>query len=93
MSDENKREDTGKATEQDRRTFLESCGRFAIITPPAVTMLLSTTMTSDAIAHSSRGSQGRSHGKSRGGSHGNNGFGNGGNDGVPGRSKFQDSTR
>ena len=55
---------------EDRRNFLKSAGRFAAVTPPAITLLLSTSLTSDAIAHSG--------GKS---SRGNNGFGNGGNDG------------
>ena len=36
----------------DRRDFLAKCGRFAVITPPAVTMLLSTSLTSQAIAKS-----------------------------------------
>lgn len=36
----------------DRRVFLARCGRFAIITPPAVTMLLSTSLSSQAIAKS-----------------------------------------
>ena len=36
----------------DRREFLAKCGRFAIVTPPAVTLLLSTSLTSDAIAKS-----------------------------------------
>ena len=57
---------------EDRRKFLASCGKFAAVTPPAVTMLLSTSLTSDAIA--------RSGGR---GSRGNNGFGNGGMDGSP----------
>ncbi|MDX0470249.1 hypothetical protein GOC67_31990, partial [Sinorhizobium medicae] len=30
-------------SDDDRREFLKSCGRFAIVTPPAVTMLLSTS--------------------------------------------------
>jgi hypothetical protein len=55
---------------EDRRNFLKSAGRFAAVTPPAITLLLSTSLTSDAIAYSG--------GK---GSKGNNGFGNGGNDG------------
>jgi hypothetical protein len=37
---------------EDRRQFLETCGRFAIVTPPAITLLLSTSMTSTAIAQS-----------------------------------------
>ena len=37
----------------DRRDFLKKCGKFAVITPPAVTFLLSTSMSSKAIAASS----------------------------------------
>lgn len=33
-----------------RREFLKKCGGFAVITPPAVTFLLSTSMSSKAIA-------------------------------------------
>jgi hypothetical protein len=36
----------------DRREFLKTCGRFAAVTPPAVTLLLSTSLTSTAIARS-----------------------------------------
>ena len=50
---------------EDRRNFLKSAGRFAAVTPPAITLLLSTSLTSGA----------------RNGNKGNNGFGNGGNDG------------
>ncbi|MHB0768955.1 hypothetical protein [Bradyrhizobium sp. 5.13L] len=57
---------------EDRREFLKSCGKFAAVTPPAMTLLLSTSLTSTAIA-SSGGRIVR----------GNNGFGNGGNDGSP----------
>jgi hypothetical protein len=35
---------------EDRRKFLISAGRFAAVTPPAITLLLSTSLTSDAIA-------------------------------------------
>ncbi|WP_407119834.1 hypothetical protein [Bradyrhizobium sp. STM 3561] len=56
----------------DRREFLKNCGRFAAVTPPTLTLLLSTSLTSAAIA----GSAGRP-------VHGNNGFGNGGGDGSP----------
>ena len=35
---------------EDRRNFLKSAGRFAAVTPPAITLLLSTSLTSDAIA-------------------------------------------
>ncbi len=60
---------------EDRRNFLKSAGRFAAVTPPAITLLLSTSLTSDAIA----GSGGRGHR----GPKGNNGYGNGGGDGSP----------
>ncbi len=33
-------------SDEDRRSFLKNCGRFAVVTPPAVTMLLSTSLTS-----------------------------------------------
>lgn len=38
--------------QEDRRQFLEKCGRFAVVTPPAVVALLSTSVSSDAIAAS-----------------------------------------
>ncbi|MGD9883281.1 MAG: hypothetical protein AB7F22_15160 [Reyranella sp.] len=60
-----------------RRRFLATCGRFAVITPPAMTVLLSSTAQNYAVARS--GHAGRS-------LSGNNGFGNGGFDGVPGNS-------
>lgn len=56
-------------SDEDRREFLKNCGRFAVVTPPAVTMLLSTSLTSNAIAKSGGGGGG--------GSKGNNGYGNG----------------
>jgi hypothetical protein len=34
----------------DRREFLKKCGRFAAVTPPAIAVLLSTSLTSEAIA-------------------------------------------
>jgi hypothetical protein len=36
----------------DRRRFLASCGKFAVVTPPAIALLLSTSLTSEAIAGS-----------------------------------------
>ncbi|MFG3598333.1 hypothetical protein [Bradyrhizobium sp. RDI18] len=45
---------------EDRRKFLISAGRFAAVTPPAITLLLSTSLTSDAIAGS--GNNGRGNG-------------------------------
>jgi len=66
-----------RTTSDDRRDFLARCGRFAVVTPPAVAFLLSTSLKSDAIAES--------------GGNGNNGFGNGGGDGSP--NGKQDTTR
>ena len=37
---------------EDRRKFLISCGKFAAVTPPAMASLLSTSLTSTAIARS-----------------------------------------
>jgi hypothetical protein len=55
--------------DSDRRAFLSALGRFSVVTPPAITLLLSTSLTSQAIAAS--------------GGKGNNGYGNGGGDGSP----------
>jgi len=41
--------------DDDWREFLKTCGKFAAVTPPAMTMLLSTSLTSNAIAHSGGG--------------------------------------
>ena len=38
--------------EEDRRKFLATCGRFAAVTTPALTILLSTSLNTDAIASS-----------------------------------------
>jgi hypothetical protein len=59
-----------------RRKFLKSCGKFAVITPPAVTLMLSAASHNYAAAQSGLGVT----------RHGNNGFGTGGDDGVPGNS-------
>jgi hypothetical protein len=40
------------ASAADRRKFLAACGKFAVVTPPAITLLLSTSLNSTAIAHS-----------------------------------------
>jgi hypothetical protein len=61
-----------------RRQFLAKCGKFAVITPPVMTVLLASTAQNYAVAASGNGSTHLSNG--------NNGFGNGGGDGVPGNS-------
>jgi hypothetical protein len=42
--------DTGTPPDDDRRKFLAACGKFAVVTPPALTLLLSTSLNSNAIA-------------------------------------------
>jgi hypothetical protein len=37
---------------EDRRKFLAACGKFAVVTPPAITLLLSTSLSSTAVATS-----------------------------------------
>jgi hypothetical protein len=60
-----------------RRRFLASCGKFAVATPPVVTLMLAEASRNYAVAVSGGGNGNRQ---------GNNGFGNGGFDGVPGNS-------
>jgi len=62
---------------QARRRFLAACGKFALATPPAISLMLAGSERNYATAAS---------GGSSGGSHPNNGFGNGGGDGIPGNS-------
>jgi hypothetical protein len=38
-----------------RRNFLKRCGKFAIVTPPTMTVLLSTSLDSPAVAASGGG--------------------------------------
>ena len=68
--------------EEDRRVFLKSCGRFALTVPPAMTVLLSTSLSSPAIAKSTGGRP--SHPK------GNNGVGNGIDPQPPGNPPVND---
>jgi len=51
-----------QAPDDDRRKFLAACGRFAAVTPPAITLLLSTPLNSDAVAASSGASGSRGSG-------------------------------
>jgi hypothetical protein len=63
---------------EDRRKFLASCGKFAVVTPPAITLLLSTSLHSMAVAQSA-GNNGNHGNGNNGNGNGNNGNGNGGN--------------
>lgn len=49
----------------DRREFLKACGRYGAITPPLISVLLSTSLTSNAIARSG-GGEGGGRGKTGG---------------------------
>jgi hypothetical protein len=69
--------DHDEAQTRARREFLTTCGKFAAITPIAVTGLLSVSKQNFAVAASGGGN---------GGGHANNGFGNGSGDGIPGKS-------
>jgi hypothetical protein len=52
--------------DQDRREFLAACGNFAVVTSPAITALLSTSLNSAAVAQSGgRLHKGRESGDSR----------------------------
>ncbi|WEX75059.1 hypothetical protein PYH37_000402 [Sinorhizobium numidicum] len=73
--DQEKSELQPSRSDEDRREFLKSCGRFAAVTPPLVTMLLSTSLTSDAIAKSGSGKGGKGGNAGKGGKGGNNGKG------------------
>lgn len=87
-----------EAVTEARRKFLASCGKFALVTPPAVALLLSSAERNFAVASSGGG---RSHDHDDHDDdhhedhdfHGNNGFGNGGHDGVPGHSGKEDNDR
>jgi hypothetical protein len=66
--------------EEDRRSFLMTCGKFALTVPPVMTVLLSTSLSSPAIAKSGGG------GKTKG----NNGVGNGEDPQPPGNPPIND---
>jgi len=76
------RTDTEAAGGEDRRAFLKSAGRYAATVPPVMTVLLSTSLASPAIAQST------GNGPSR--SQANNGLGNGPDDGQPGNAPIND---
>jgi hypothetical protein len=63
--------------DEERRKFLATCGRFAAVTPPMLTMLLSTSLTSSAVAgsmgHAGYGGHGYDHDHGHGYGHGEHG--------------------
>lgn len=68
-----------KFAKQDRRAFLDTFGKAAIVAPPVITAMLSTSMASPAIAASGGG-----------GPKGNNGVGNGYDPQPPGNPPVND---
>lgn len=42
--------DLAKRQEAARRDFLKRCGKLAVITPPAISLLLSTSLHTPAVA-------------------------------------------
>lgn len=85
---------TEEKMRQARRRFLMSCGKFAVVTPPAVTLLLAGERQNYAAAGSHLGNAFGTRGRREFGlGHADNGFGNGGGDGVPGRSDHSDVNR
>ena len=83
MNCENRRVDP----ERDRREFLVRASKFAAVVPPAMTMLLSTSMNSPAIAQSAAPASNGGNGNS---SNGNNGVGNGMDPQPPGNPPVND---
>lgn len=66
-------------TDEDRRAFLQTAGKIAVVVPPAMSLLLSTSMSSPAIAASGSTV-----------THGNNGVGNGLDPQPPGNPPIND---
>lgn len=67
--------------QSDRRAFLKGCGKYSLTVPPVMTALLSTSLSSPAIAKSGGGGKG---------SKGNNGLGNGMDAQPPGNPPVND---
>jgi len=65
---------SAKPAEADRRAFLSAAGKYSVTIPPAMTVLLSTSLASSAIAKSN----------------GNNGVGNGYDPQPPGNPPVND---
>ena len=83
MTQEGSETSTGLAS--DRRKFLETCGKLSVTVPPAMSMLLSASLSSPAIAKSGGGGGG---GNSQ--TRGNNGLGNGVDAPPPGNPPLND---
>jgi len=58
--DDSARESMMLSEDQARGAFLKKSVRFAVVTPPAITLLLGTSLDSRAIAKSSGGGKGKS---------------------------------
>ncbi|RPF70575.1 hypothetical protein [Aurantiacibacter spongiae] len=78
-------EESRTGLRSDRRSFLAACGKYSATVPPAMTILLSTSLSSPAIAKSGGGNNGKGHGTK-----GNNGVGNGIDPAPPGNPPMND---
>lgn len=47
----------GADADADRRAFIQKAGKFALVAPPVITALLTTSLASDAIAKSGQSSR------------------------------------
>ena len=71
---------TDDIADTDRRSFLAAAGKFSLTVPPAMTVLLSTSLVSPAMASSGGGGRPK----------GNNGVGNGIDPPPPGNPPLND---
>ncbi|WP_136619040.1 MULTISPECIES: hypothetical protein [Mesorhizobium] len=74
MATESTKPENPVSEAQARRDFLKTAGRFAAVTPPAITLLLGTSLNSTAIAKSGGSPQGNSGGSTPGNGGGGNDF-------------------
>lgn len=86
MFTDQKDEIENSAAGSDRRAFLAQCGKFAATVPPAMTVLMSTSLVSPAIAMSA--GNGGNGGNNPSGC--NNGVGNGPDCAPPGNPPVND---
>jgi hypothetical protein len=57
-NDRDPRFESSEPLDEDRRKFIAACGKFAAVTPPVLTVLLSTSLNSEAVAKSGGESNG-----------------------------------
>jgi len=67
--DQNENSASVNDADEDRRNFLKSCGKFASITPPALAIMMSTTLRAQASSNRNKGSGGDDDGHGHGHGH------------------------